>query len=147
MELGEAVIVAGIGSRKGVSASEVVAAVEAALKEHGLERSALSMLATAKMKQDEAGIVAASAAPGTKKGVLDGIFGGRPISGYAVCDRKGHRLVALVKLLQCLQLACGQPVNETPVAVIGRLVAATYSHVRVGRLTRGWERAHGRECR
>ena len=53
-------IVAGIGSRKGVSASEVVAAVEAALKEHGLERSALSMLATAKMKQDEAGIVAAS---------------------------------------------------------------------------------------
>lgn len=61
MELGEAVIVAGIGSRKGVSAAEVVAAVEAALKAHGLERSALRMLATARMKQDEAGIVAASA--------------------------------------------------------------------------------------
>lgn len=60
MELGQAVIVAGIGSRKGVSAAEVVAAVEAALMEHGLERSALNMLATAKMKQDEAGIIAAS---------------------------------------------------------------------------------------
>ena len=29
-------IVAGIGSRKGVSAAEVIAAVEAALEEHGL---------------------------------------------------------------------------------------------------------------
>ncbi len=60
MELGKAVIVAGIGSRRGVSAAEVVAAVEAALKEHGLERAALNMLATAKVKQDEAGIIAAS---------------------------------------------------------------------------------------
>ncbi len=52
-------IVAGIGSQKGVSAAEVVAAVEAALEEHGLERDALSLLATARMKQDEAGIIAA----------------------------------------------------------------------------------------
>lgn len=52
-------IVAGIGSQKGVSAAEVVAAVEAALREHGLERDALSLLATARMKQDEAGIIAA----------------------------------------------------------------------------------------
>ena len=52
-------IVAGIGSRKGVSAVEVVAAVEAALQEHGLTLPALSMLATARMKQDEAGIIAA----------------------------------------------------------------------------------------
>jgi len=59
VELGQAVIVAGIGSQKGVSAAEVVAAVEAALREHGLERDALSLLATARMKQDEAGIIAA----------------------------------------------------------------------------------------
>ena len=53
---GEAVIVAGIGSRKGVSAVEVVAAVEAALQEHGLTLPALSTLASARMKQDfEAG--------------------------------------------------------------------------------------------
>ena len=56
---GKAVIVAGIGSRKGVSAAEVGAAVEAALEAHGLERDALSLLATARMKQDEAGIIAA----------------------------------------------------------------------------------------
>ncbi|MEP9388581.1 cobalamin biosynthesis protein [Mesorhizobium sp. KR9-304] len=59
---GEAVIVAGIGSRKGVSATEVVAAIEATLKEHGLTKAALSLLATARMKRDEAGIIAAGAA-------------------------------------------------------------------------------------
>jgi cobalt-precorrin 5A hydrolase len=62
MELGEAVIVAGIGSRKGISAAEVIAAVEAALKEYALSRPALSLLATARMKRDEAGIIAAGAA-------------------------------------------------------------------------------------
>jgi cobalt-precorrin 5A hydrolase len=59
---GEAVIVAGIGSRKGVSATEVIAAIEAALKAHGLAKPALSLLATARMKRDEAGIIAAGAA-------------------------------------------------------------------------------------
>jgi cobalt-precorrin 5A hydrolase len=59
VELGEAVIVAGIGSRKGVSAAEVIAAIELALKEQGLTPPALSMLATARLKQDEAGIIAA----------------------------------------------------------------------------------------
>jgi len=54
-------IVAGIGSKKGVSAAEVIAAVEAALKEHGLKRDKLALLATARMKQDEAGIIAAGA--------------------------------------------------------------------------------------
>src|SRR5690606_15625631 len=34
-------------------------AIDAALKEHGVERSALKMLATGRMKQDEAGIIAA----------------------------------------------------------------------------------------
>ncbi|MCX7304119.1 MAG: cobalamin biosynthesis protein [Hyphomicrobiales bacterium] len=53
-------IVAGIGSRKGVSVTEVVAAVEAALREHGLEMSRLTMLATTSLKRDEAGIVVAS---------------------------------------------------------------------------------------
>lgn len=52
-------IAAGIGSRKGVSAADVIAAVEAALQAHGLERRALSVLATAAMKRHEAGIVVA----------------------------------------------------------------------------------------
>jgi cobalt-precorrin 5A hydrolase len=59
MELGEAMMVAGIGSRKGVSASEVLAAIETALEAHGLAMTALSALATASLKQDEEAILAA----------------------------------------------------------------------------------------
>jgi cobalt-precorrin 5A hydrolase len=60
MELGEVMMVAGIGSRKGVSASEVLAAIETALEAHGLALTALSALATASLKQSEEAIVAAA---------------------------------------------------------------------------------------
>ena len=36
MDLGEAMMVAGIGCRKGVSAEDVLAAIDAALAAHGL---------------------------------------------------------------------------------------------------------------
>ncbi len=52
-------IVAGIGCRKGVSTSQVLDAVESALREHGLSPSSLSGLATAKLKADEQAIFAA----------------------------------------------------------------------------------------
>ena len=52
-------IVAGIGSRKGVSVEDVLAAIETALEAHGLAMTALSALATAPLKQDENAIVAA----------------------------------------------------------------------------------------
>jgi len=56
MELGEAMMVAGIGSRKGVTASDVRAAVETALDAHGLAMTALSALATGEIKRSEAAI-------------------------------------------------------------------------------------------
>ena len=56
MVVGKAVIVAGIGSRKGVTASEVLAAIDAALAAHGLGRDALTALATTDFKRDETGI-------------------------------------------------------------------------------------------
>ena len=52
-------MVAGIGCRKGASVEDVLAAVTAALEVHELSLAALSALATAKFKQDEAAIVAA----------------------------------------------------------------------------------------
>ncbi|TPK66907.1 cobalamin biosynthesis protein [Mesorhizobium sp. B2-4-15] len=51
-------IVAGIGSRKGVSVEDVLAAIETALEAHGLAMSALSALATAALKKDEDAIAA-----------------------------------------------------------------------------------------
>jgi len=55
-------IVAGIGSRKGVSAEDVLAAIETALEAHGLAVTALSALATVALKKDEEAIVAAGRA-------------------------------------------------------------------------------------
>lgn len=52
-------MVAGIGSRKGVSTGEVLAAIETALEAHGLAMTALSALATAPLKRDEDAIFAA----------------------------------------------------------------------------------------
>jgi cobalt-precorrin 5A hydrolase len=59
MELGEAMMVAGIGSRKGVSVEDVMAAIETALETHGLAMTALSALATSPLKQDEKAIFVA----------------------------------------------------------------------------------------
>lgn len=55
-------MVAGIGSRKGVSVEDVLAAIETALEEHGLAMTALSALATAALKKDEDAIAAAGRA-------------------------------------------------------------------------------------
>ncbi|TGQ39795.1 MULTISPECIES: cobalamin biosynthesis protein [unclassified Mesorhizobium] len=52
-------MVAGIGSRKGISARDVLAAVETALETHGLAVTALSALATASLKRDEDAIFSA----------------------------------------------------------------------------------------
>lgn len=52
-------MVAGIGSRKGVSARDVLAAIETALEAHGLAMTALSALATASLKQNEEAIFSA----------------------------------------------------------------------------------------
>ncbi|TPM38595.1 cobalamin biosynthesis protein [Mesorhizobium sp. B2-3-4] len=55
-------MVAGIGSRKGVDVEDVLAAIETALEAHGLAMTALSALATAALKKDEQAIAAAGRA-------------------------------------------------------------------------------------
>ncbi|AZO23039.1 MULTISPECIES: cobalamin biosynthesis protein [unclassified Mesorhizobium] len=49
-------MVAGIGSRKGVTARDVRAAIETALEAHGLAMTALSALATGEVKREEEAI-------------------------------------------------------------------------------------------
>ncbi|MDQ0328562.1 MULTISPECIES: cobalamin biosynthesis protein [Phyllobacteriaceae] len=60
MELGQDMIVAGIGCRKGADTASVIAAIDAVLAGHSLDRSALSVLATTTFKKDEVGIFAAA---------------------------------------------------------------------------------------
>ena len=57
-------IVAGIGCRKGATAQEIDAAIEAALAETGQTRAALTSLATSDGKGSEPGLVDAAAACG-----------------------------------------------------------------------------------
>jgi cobalt-precorrin 5A hydrolase len=60
MELGEAMMVAGIGCRKGAAHEDILSAIETALEAHGLAVTALTALATASLKRDEPGILAAA---------------------------------------------------------------------------------------
>jgi cobalt-precorrin 5A hydrolase len=62
--MGEAMIVAGIGCRKGASHAEVEAALECALAQAKQAPKALSLIATSDGKASEPGIVAAAAARG-----------------------------------------------------------------------------------
>ena len=64
MALGEAVIVAGIGCRKGAAAAEIRDAIAAALARCGLAADALSGLATSRAKGGEPGITRAASTLG-----------------------------------------------------------------------------------
>ena len=66
MDLGEAVIVAGVGCRKAISAAQVESAIEAALLHCRLAGHRLSLIAVPAVKGTEAGIVAAAAARGVQ---------------------------------------------------------------------------------
>jgi cobalt-precorrin 5A hydrolase len=66
MDVGEAMIVAGIGCRKGISAADVQAAIDAALLQTLLASRRLSLIAAPAIKGTEAGIRDAAAARGLR---------------------------------------------------------------------------------
>jgi cobalt-precorrin 5A hydrolase len=66
MGLDQTMIIAGVGCRRGVRASEVEAAIARALAECRLAVSALGLIASAEAKADEAGIVDAAAVLGAR---------------------------------------------------------------------------------
>ena len=64
MGLGEAMIVAGIGCRRGAPTDAIMAVIEAALARSGLAKEALDVIATAATKGAEPGIAGAASALG-----------------------------------------------------------------------------------
>jgi cobalt-precorrin 5A hydrolase len=64
MAMGEAVIVAGIGFRRGASAAAIEAVIAAALARAGLDDGALALIAAPESKCAEQGIAAAASARG-----------------------------------------------------------------------------------
>jgi cobalt-precorrin 5A hydrolase len=70
MGLVEAMIVAGIGCRKGASASDIDAVIDAAFAEARIAVSELSLIATAELKRNEPGIAAAASARGLRVEII-----------------------------------------------------------------------------
>jgi cobalt-precorrin 5A hydrolase len=64
MVVGEAMIIAGIGCRKGTPAAEIETVLSAALAQAGLDRAAIGMLATSAAKESEPGIAGVAMAFG-----------------------------------------------------------------------------------
>jgi cobalt-precorrin 5A hydrolase len=64
MDMGEAMIVAGVGCRKGTAAAAIEAAISAALAHAGLDVTALRAVATSAAKAGEPGIATAAASIG-----------------------------------------------------------------------------------
>jgi cobalt-precorrin 5A hydrolase len=66
MDLDQAMIVAGVGCRKGAAAAEIAAAIHAALSQRGLGAGTLALIATSAAKADEPGIKAAATSLGLR---------------------------------------------------------------------------------
>jgi cobalt-precorrin 5A hydrolase len=64
MDLDEAMIIAGVGCRRGASAAAITAVIEAALKRTGHGKREVGIIATAATKRGEAGIATAALAWG-----------------------------------------------------------------------------------
>jgi cobalt-precorrin 5A hydrolase len=64
MDMGEAMIVAGVGCRRGTAAVQIEAAIAAALAGAGLGLTAVRLIATSAAKADEPGIAAAASSIG-----------------------------------------------------------------------------------
>jgi cobalt-precorrin 5A hydrolase len=64
--LGEAMMVAGVGCRRGTSAAAIETAIAAALARAGMASSRLDVIATPAAKHDEPGIAAAASALGVR---------------------------------------------------------------------------------
>jgi cobalt-precorrin 5A hydrolase len=109
MELGQTMIVAGVGCRKGVLAADIKAAIVAALAETGVAASELRLIATSAAKGGEPGVVAAASAIGVPLVLIP------PADLAAAATRattRSERVIALVgvaSVAEAAALAAGGP--------------------------------------
>jgi cobalt-precorrin 5A hydrolase len=108
MAVGEAMIVAGVGCRRGTSAAEIETAIAAALAQAGLANHKLDLVATAAFKGDEPGIVAAAAARGVDL-ILIAQGDLERAGGRATRSRRVAELVGVGSVAEAAALAAGGP--------------------------------------
>jgi cobalt-precorrin 5A hydrolase len=109
MGMGEAMIVAGVGCRKGATAAQVEAAIVAALARAGLGIAVVRVVATAAAKGDERGIAAAASSIGVP---LVLVAPGDLAAAGARAATRSERVLALVgvpSVAEAAALAVGGP--------------------------------------
>lgn len=105
MVVGEKMVIAGLGCRKGVSAEEVLAAVAEALDHFAVPRPHLDALATGEIKLDEGGIVDACTKLGLPLQVI-GIAELKVADDRAVsCSEKSLELTGVGSVSEAAALA------------------------------------------
>jgi cobalt-precorrin 5A hydrolase len=92
MDMDQAMIVAGVGCRKGASADEITAVISSALARAGLARNALDVIATTISKRDESGIAAAAAAMGVR---LMLVPQDELVTAGALAETRSERVIAV----------------------------------------------------
>jgi cobalt-precorrin 5A hydrolase len=109
MDVGQAMIVAGVGCRKGVRAADIEAAIVAAFDRAGVAASALRLIATSAAKGDEPGIALAASAIGVPLVLVD--LGDLAAAGMRATTRS-ERVMALAgvpSVAEAAALAAGGP--------------------------------------
>jgi cobalt-precorrin 5A hydrolase len=107
MDLGEAMIIAGIGCRMGTPASEIETAVSAALDRAGLDRAAIGMIATSAAKESEPGIADTAAALGVPLAVVPATDLAAAGKRVATRSRRVLALAGVPSVAEAAALAAG----------------------------------------
>jgi cobalt-precorrin 5A hydrolase len=126
MGMGQAMIVAGVGCRKGARAVDIEAAIVAAFAHVGVATSELSLIATSAAKGDEPGITAASSAIGVPLVLIP--QGDLAVAGERATTRS-ERVIALTgvpSVAEAAALAAGGPAARliAPRIVVGPVTCA-----------------------
>jgi cobalt-precorrin 5A hydrolase len=126
MGLGETMIIAGIGCRKGAPAVEIETAVSAALTQAGLDHAAISMIATSSAKESEPGILRAASALGVPLTVVSDADLATASERVATRSQRVLALAGVPSVAEAAALAAGGAASRliVPRVVVGTATCA-----------------------
>jgi len=130
MGVGEAMIVAGIGCRKGASAEEIGAALDTALERAGRPLARIELLATTARKREQEGIAAAAAARGLRVVYVEADALEVASARGATWSRRVLALAGVPSVAEAAALAAGGPKARLilPRIVVGPVTCALASY-------------------
>jgi cobalt-precorrin 5A hydrolase len=131
MDMDQAMIVAGIGCRRGAAAADIEAAIRAALARAGISAAELKVIATSTTKEAEAGIATAASTFGV--GVMPIAEAELKAAGARVATRS-DRVLALTGVPSLAEAAALAAAGPSSRLIASRLVvgAATCALARSG---------------